>query len=247
MKQLRISIPEPCNQTWQSMVPTEKGRYCNACEKEVIDFRNWTADELQDWFLNHKGVCGLFLQEQVVVASMPVKPSRWNLTKGLFVASCLALFTSSKVYSKSAVPTAFEENKQPKLDFSAKALATDTLITISGRIKDFKDKIDLQNVKVSTLSGLNTVTDAYGRFKIEAKVKKEGKVILFFDYTGYRTKELVLNPGETEDLNIELGKPEEQRVVMLGGAISITVIKKEKPSFFKRIWNLIKSPFVKHR
>ena len=243
MKQLRIAIPEPCTQTWEGMVPTEKGRYCSSCQKEVIDFRSWTADELQDWFLNHKAVCGLFLQEQVVVDGMPMKPSRWNLTKGLFVASCLALFTSTKVYSKPAISTVFEENKQAKLDFSAKALATDTLITVSGRIKDFKDKIDLNGVKVSMLNGQNTVTDAYGRFKIETRIKKDSNVVLVFNYTGYRTEQHTFNFQESGNLKIELGKPEER--LFLGGAVpgvSIACIS-TKPPFFKRVWNFIKSPF----
>ncbi len=244
MSPLKISIPEPCTQNWASMSPAEKGRYCNSCEKEVVDFRNWTSEELKDWFFNDKGTtCGLFFQEQITVGSPPVKKSRWSLVKGVFVASCLTLFASSKAYSKQALATVYEENKASKSNFTVKDSETDTLVTISGRVKDFNDKIDLLNVKVWTLSGQKTVTDAYGRFCLEAKVKKEGKVVLFFDYVGYRTKELVLNPGETENLKIELGMPEEQKRLVLGGAVLIQV---KKPSFPKRVWNFIKRPFVKH-
>ncbi len=240
MSPLKISIPKPCTQSWANMSPTEKGRYCNSCEKEVIDFRSWTTDELQHWFLNQKGICGLFLQEQIVVDEMSVKHSRWNFSKGVFMAFCLTLFAGSKTYSKPVLASVYEENKKSKADWPAKASTTDTLITISGRVKDFTDKIDLANVKVSTLSGLNTVTDAYGKFKIQAKVKKEGKVVLFFDYIGYLTKELVLNPSETENLEIELGNPKEQIRLVMGGGVLIQV---KKPSFFNRVWHFIKSPF----
>lgn len=245
MKQLRIAIPEPCTQTWEGMVPTEKGRYCSSCQKEVIDFRSWTADELQDWFLNHKAVCGLFLQEQVVVDGMPMKPSRWNLTKGLFVASCLALFTSSKVYSKQATVTVYEENKDSKSSFTAKDAVADTIVTISGRVKDFGDKIDLVNVKVRTYNGQSTVTNAYGKFTMRARVEKGESIVLAFDYIGYRTKELVLTPGKTEELKIELGNLEEQRMLVLGGAVPVGVMRcvDVRPSFFRQIWNFIKSPF----
>ncbi|PJJ58862.1 hypothetical protein [Hymenobacter chitinivorans] len=33
-----FAIPEPCHQDWAQMTPTERGRFCQACRKEVLDF-----------------------------------------------------------------------------------------------------------------------------------------------------------------------------------------------------------------
>jgi len=38
MQKLQLSIPEPCHENWHQMTPTEQGRFCNACSKEVVDF-----------------------------------------------------------------------------------------------------------------------------------------------------------------------------------------------------------------
>ena len=50
MQQLQLSIPEPCHQTWREMTPTQQGRFCNSCAKEVIDFSTMTDTEVLNYF-----------------------------------------------------------------------------------------------------------------------------------------------------------------------------------------------------
>lgn len=38
-----FAIPEPCHQDWAHMTPTERGRFCQACCKEVQDFSTTDA------------------------------------------------------------------------------------------------------------------------------------------------------------------------------------------------------------
>ena len=56
----KISIPEPCSEKWDEMTPNEKGRHCDSCSKTVVDFRSKTDKEIQNYFTNHKNVCGRF-------------------------------------------------------------------------------------------------------------------------------------------------------------------------------------------
>ncbi len=37
-KDFPLSAPHPCHEQWGEFTPTEKGRFCGACQKEVIDF-----------------------------------------------------------------------------------------------------------------------------------------------------------------------------------------------------------------
>lgn len=64
---LTINIPEPCNEGWDNMTPADKGRFCNSCQKTVIDFTAMTDNELLDFFIKAQGrpICGHYLQTQI--------------------------------------------------------------------------------------------------------------------------------------------------------------------------------------
>ena len=86
MQKLQLSIPEPCHENWQQMTPTQQGRFCNACAKEVIDFSSMTDIQVLNYFttLTHEKVCGRALPEQLDRAiSRPEQPKKrlfwyWN-------------------------------------------------------------------------------------------------------------------------------------------------------------------------
>ena len=46
----KISIPEPCPESWDKMHQTQKGKFCDLCSKEVIDFTKWTDSEVIQYF-----------------------------------------------------------------------------------------------------------------------------------------------------------------------------------------------------
>lgn len=48
---MKITIPKPCDEKWESMTPQEKGRFCAVCSKTVRDFTNDSDDEILDYFL----------------------------------------------------------------------------------------------------------------------------------------------------------------------------------------------------
>jgi hypothetical protein len=35
---LYLSIPAPCEQSWNDMQPALGGRHCNSCSKTIVDF-----------------------------------------------------------------------------------------------------------------------------------------------------------------------------------------------------------------
>jgi hypothetical protein len=67
MKKINVTIPTPCNENWDSMLPEEKGRFCQSCAKTVVDFTNSSPEEIIDYFIKNKEskTCGRFKREQL--------------------------------------------------------------------------------------------------------------------------------------------------------------------------------------
>lgn len=64
----RISIPKPCQENWNEMLPGQQGRHCLACSKTVVDFTNWEAHDILIYLQqkSNEKVCGRFNQDQVM-------------------------------------------------------------------------------------------------------------------------------------------------------------------------------------
>ena len=62
-----ISVPKPCHENWNTMLPEEKGRFCNSCSKTVVDFTTMNTMEVQDFINQNKenNICGHFKQTQL--------------------------------------------------------------------------------------------------------------------------------------------------------------------------------------
>ncbi|MFQ6603880.1 hypothetical protein [Flavobacterium sp. C3NV] len=64
----QITIPKPCNQNWNSMLPNKEGRFCNSCSKTVIDFTKMENSEIRNYLIENSGkesICGHFKFDQV--------------------------------------------------------------------------------------------------------------------------------------------------------------------------------------
>lgn len=64
---MKITIPKPCHEKWESMTPQEKGRFCAVCSKIVRDFTNDSDDEILDYFsdFSSQNTCGNFYESQL--------------------------------------------------------------------------------------------------------------------------------------------------------------------------------------
>jgi len=83
MRKIQLSIPEPCHENWDAMTPTQQGRYCNACAKEVVDFSSMSDSEVLGYFTRKKKVdqvCGRAYPDQLDrdIAALPQKQKHWR-------------------------------------------------------------------------------------------------------------------------------------------------------------------------
>ncbi len=97
MKQLMVSIPEPCHENWDNMSPTEQGRFCKACCKEVVDFSAMSDAQMVLYFskLTSEKVCGRVYPDQLnrtMTAPEPIKKKKWYWN---YLALFLLFFSKS--------------------------------------------------------------------------------------------------------------------------------------------------------
>ncbi len=61
---MKISIPTPCEASWQEMKPETSGRFCSSCEKTVVDFTSMNKTQIENYFLQkaQQKTCGRFLK-----------------------------------------------------------------------------------------------------------------------------------------------------------------------------------------
>ncbi len=63
---MKITIPKPCHENWETMTPQEKGRFCSVCSKMVRDFTVASDDEIMNAFSNAaEEICGSFYESQL--------------------------------------------------------------------------------------------------------------------------------------------------------------------------------------
>ncbi|MGH1339821.1 MAG: hypothetical protein ACRBFS_27120 [Aureispira sp.] len=63
---MQLTIHNPCQENWAEMSPTEQGKFCAACQKEVQDFTSFSFLEIKQFFEVVTGpICGHFNQQQL--------------------------------------------------------------------------------------------------------------------------------------------------------------------------------------
>lgn len=127
----RISLKNPCSQSWDEMTPQKDGRFCGACEKTVRDFTQWNDEKILAYLLQHPGTCGRYressLEHPIIHVPERRNPSvlkRWMMIAAipLFVQVAYAQNTGitnhippTEQYSAREMPevAAFTGNGEP--------------------------------------------------------------------------------------------------------------------------------------
>lgn len=146
MKKMRISIENPCHEDWQKMTPESQGRFCQACEKTVVDFSKMSDVEILYYFSQPRTekVCGRFRSEQLSpstesvaqpllgsanslgVADYPVRPSKQLLHFAYLLVLVLGVGLTacgdshSDVTGKILVDTSFRDSLKQTSPISEK-------------------------------------------------------------------------------------------------------------------------------
>ncbi|MBB2144261.1 hypothetical protein GM921_02075 [Pedobacter sp. LMG 31464] len=232
MQNFKITVSKPCSENWESMKPLEKGRFCDSCEKEVIDFTKFTNQELASWFKQDKGMsCGRLNPAQLNHLIVPKSNFSLKIFKPSLIAASMIAFLSfpklSVAHTKLYYPTFLFEDKT-KSPVTITIQKTDSNIVIKGRVIDNEDKQPVVGLFIAIKGGkVIGTTDVKGNFEIKLdRAKFSKKTILEFRYLGYETKEFKLNLNKHNPIFIEM----KVSALILGG---IAIIREK--SLFEKI------------
>ena len=72
-----LKIINPCKENWNSMAPNKLGRFCQLCDKTVIDFTKMSPDEIKVYLQKNgrKRICGRIPSEPI--KTVPSKKEQW--------------------------------------------------------------------------------------------------------------------------------------------------------------------------
>jgi len=232
IQQKFLTIKEPCDQVWENMHFSEKGRFCASCQKQVHDFSNASFDEIsQAYSENNDSICGrltgMQLHKQYVESQIERAHVLFTKRFCLAVIICFGTSLFSMQVAKAAVFSQFK-------NYFFKIVSDTNTIEICGVVADKETKEVVPFVTVSLFEGDSLIatveTDSVGEYKFNVVAKSYTKLRLEVKSVGYGLviKELLLVDDTYIDIDLEAVP------IMLGGmgfqTIPITIKRFNHPN-----------------
>lgn len=175
---MKLSINTPCHENWANMQPAEQGRFCTACQKEVLDFTNVPFPTIKHFFEVEKGaVCGRLHKHQLEAFNSyyqplptPSKMKQWAAAAVLTAVvslPCLGQNTPTTLI-EHPIPTNQVAPKQQ----SSKTANCDTklpkMVMLSGKVynTELDEPMSFTNILIVGTE-IGTSTDIDGKFSLE--------------------------------------------------------------------------------
>jgi len=244
MKQtIQLNIPESCHENWSKMTATQQGRFCMACQKEVIDFSVMSDSAILDYFSTAgTKTCGKFMNDQLnrALATLP-GPRKTGWKYWVSVAASVVLLTSkSDAQMKTVKDTIVAVTPLLNTDeivvggaFSVSGTGNKAQsFMVAGVIRDENNSpipgasIVIKNTK------RGTVSDVHGNFKLN--MSEGSNAVLQVFSIGYETQEISLTKNYNSLENIVVS----MKTYLMGLTGEVVVVRKKRkllPNFFKPV------------
>ena len=232
MKNLNLSVPKPCHETWESFTTTRNGAFCDSCKKVVIDFTKMNGDEIiRSLSKKETQVCGRFRSDQLKIyqasRNFTFNPD-FKIFKVGFL-SLLLLVAIKPLAAQSQLEKAKTEQLRTENQMQREHILKGILVSEDGSAL-------VGGYVVLKGTTIGTMTDEEGRFEFPQKVK-EGDVIIF-SFIGYNTQEYIV-ADRSADTEIKM----KMELLMTLGEVAINEVYIEKPSAIHRFWERVKNVF----
>ncbi|MEY2964082.1 MAG: hypothetical protein RL754_1343 [Bacteroidota bacterium] len=237
---INISIPNPCSERWQSMVPIEGGRHCAVCDKCIVDFTESSDRDILKAYQKEGKLCGKFRPDQLDRFITTPRDSRAPV--GIAAAAALSVSTPLSAQTSEApivvIPQTYAEQVQ----------ANPQEVILKGRVyeNETKEPIPFANVQLWSKGEMvyGGATDFDGYFGVREAIVAEHPVdaivVSSMGYTDIRKSfDPPLTPNSFERLTDDLAiAMDDEQVMLLGDVVIVT-----KTPWYKRLWWRITRPF----
>lgn len=234
-KQYKLRIDNPCSENWEKMTPTQEGKFCQSCSKNVIDFTNLSDQEILKIISNSSGrLCGRLTKDQL---SRNISHKKEISAPGIFskIAASMLLIGLSKstnaAYERKAVAIEFPKISQEN-QIDQQQTIVDSAFVFKGKVLDSLTKEEIPGVIVRLKgSSIDATTGINGDFELRIPDYSERiELTIELISIGYNTREIIVHtnnlPTKTEyfltydkslvisgDLVVEWHAPETKKAV----------------------------------
>lgn len=224
---IKISLISPCHEDLSGMTMTERGRFCSACRKDVIDFSALSDQEVLSILHGLKGQssCGMFASGQLKRALD--NKARQIPVVAVFRSKLAAatLLVQSLVVSATAHARYSIKTEQVPIA----PVSKDSLLVVTGKVLDAYTQTPVADVQLSiSCDTAKVVTDADGQFTF--KVKQPFTATAF---SIYPSKENMDDTFVLERVQVDVADYLQGKEIILyrymGGVINHTVKAYKKP------------------
>ncbi|WP_210462865.1 carboxypeptidase-like regulatory domain-containing protein [Rufibacter roseolus] len=243
-RRLTVTIPQPCHEDWASMTPLNQGRFCQNCQKTVVDFTMMSDVEVVDW-LGKENTCGRFRSNQLgrELTALPVPSRKWDWRPALL--GLFAWFSSKTAEAQTSNASIPAQDRAQALP----SIIRDSTITPSSVYRGIiVDSISLEPIPGVTVRVAGTSiakpTGVHGEFEI---VLPEGtgteNLSLVVSFIGYMTETIPLkesNSQASNEIRLRLDRASLVEVVVVAGNVQLVrnpPVQQNKPqlNFFQRL------------
>ncbi|MCO4293896.1 carboxypeptidase-like regulatory domain-containing protein [Solitalea sp. MAHUQ-68] len=204
---MRIQIESPCSKNWNNMTFNDQGRFCDSCQKTVIDFRNLSDNEIIEYIkITNAKTCGNLSQSQLnrVLAKPISRTKRLFSVLGSLLIS-LGIINQAKAESNS---TDISITNQQFVNNSESITSTDSVRIVKGTVVDETDETPLPGAFVTIIGTNITIqTDLNGFFSLYIPSNISLRSMIEFKSLGYQTRRIRLSKlikSEKKTIKIKL-------------------------------------------
>jgi hypothetical protein len=164
-----FKIDKPCSESWDKMTATEKGKFCQSCEKEVVDFSSLSDEEMIRVIEKSKGnICGRAkktqLDRKIQIPSNVHRPYPVNAILAGLVVLTLLPACHDEIAEDLTTISISQPDKKDKLSL---IMLDDSMIVMRGKVLTYISHLPVSDALVSVVgTSYTTKVDQEGRFAI---------------------------------------------------------------------------------